>query len=99
MNKNIKGIIAVLVIAGLGYFSYKKLGKSNILGGNPKSVDVVTNYMNSIYGGDYKERKEKISKFDKGYVDNWSEAIMNGSQTFEYNGKTYITQGGKQKIK
>jgi hypothetical protein len=89
MNKNIKGIIAVLVIGGLGYFAYKKLGK-------PKSVDVVSNYLDSIFGGD---SKEKVSKFDKGYVDNWSEAIMNGSQTFEYNGKTYITKGGKQKIK
>jgi hypothetical protein len=34
---------------------------------------------------------------DKGYVDNWSDAIMNGKDTFQFNGVTYITKGGATK--
>jgi hypothetical protein len=86
MNKNINGIIAVLVVAGLGYFAYKKLGK-------PNSVKVITNYLDATYGGDH---KEAVSKMEKGYLNAWSDALMNGSKTFEYNGSTYKTGGGKK---
>lgn len=86
MSKNTNGIIAVLVVAGLGYLVYKKLGK-------PNSKKVITNYLDATYGGDH---KEAVSKMEKGYLDSWSNALMKGSTTFDYNGSTYKTLGGKK---
>lgn len=86
MNKNIKGIIVVVLFAGLGYLAYKKFGK-------PDSRKVVIKYLDASFGGDH---SEFVNKSEKGYIDNWSKAIMNGSNTFEYNGTTYITNGGKK---
>jgi hypothetical protein len=86
MNKNLNGIIVGLVVIGLVYFTYKKIGK-------PNSYDVVTKYLDSTYGGDH---KEAVSKMGKGYIDSWSNAIMKGSTDFEYDGSTYKTLGGKK---
>ena len=89
MNKNLNGLIAVAVIGILGYIAYKKLG-------TPNSKKVVINYLNASYG--YADSHvDFINKADKGYVDNWSKAIMNGKDTFEFNGKTYWTKGGSAK--
>ena len=85
MNKNVKSIIVVVAIAGLGYLVYKKFGK-------PDSRKVVIKYLDASFGGDH---SAFVNKADKGYIDNWSEAIMNGSTTFEYNGTTFVTNGGR----
>jgi hypothetical protein len=87
MNKNMNGFIAVAVIGLLGYLAYKKLGK-------PDSKKVVIKYLDATYGGTH---ANFINSADKGYVDNWSVAIMNGKETFEFNGKTYWTKGGTAK--
>ena len=89
MNKNTNGLIAVAVIGLLGYLAYKKLGK-------PDSKKVVINYLDATYGKKT-IHADFINSADKGYVDNWSVAIMNGKSTFEFNGKTYFTQGGTAK--
>lgn len=92
MNKNIKGLIAVAIVGVLGYLAYKKLGK-------PNSIEVVKSYLNSIYGEIEGGRINVLKTMDKGYIDNWSEAIMNGKNDFEYNGKIYHTKGGNVKYK
>jgi len=85
MNKNVKGIIVVAVVGLLSYLAYKKFGK-------PDSRKVVTKYLDATFGGDH---TAFVNKADKGYIDSWSEAIMNGSTTFVYNGTTFVTRGGK----
>lgn len=85
MNKNVKGIIVVLVFAGLGYLVYKKFGK-------PDSRKVVIKYMDATFGGDH---SAFVNGADKGYIDAWANAIMNGNETFQYGGKTLVTKGGR----
>jgi hypothetical protein len=85
MNKNVRGIIVVVVMAGLGYLAYKKFGK-------PDSRKVVIKYMDATFGGDH---SAFVNSADKGYIDNWAKAIMDGQQTFDFNGKTFVTRGGK----
>jgi hypothetical protein len=38
---------------------------------------------------------EDLKKFDMGYLRAWSKAAKNNSATFEYNGKTINTKGGR----
>jgi hypothetical protein len=92
MNKNIQGLIVVSIVVALGYFAYKKFGK-------PNNMEVVKSYLNSIYGEIEGGRMKVIKTMDKGYIDNWAEAIMNGKNDFEYNGKIYHTKGGNVKYK
>lgn len=87
MSKDMKGIIVVLVVAGIGYIAYKKFLK-------PDSRKVVIKYLDASFGGSH---SEGVKSMEKGYVDSWSKAIMSGSTTFNYNGKTYVTMGGKIK--
>lgn len=89
MNKNVKGLIVVLLVTGVVYIAYKKFGK-------PNSRKVVTNYLDATYGKT-KSHSDFVNSADKGYIDSWSEAIMSGSETFIYNGNTFITKGGKRK--
>lgn len=89
MNKNIQGIIAIAVVGIIGYLAYKKLG-------NPNPIEVVTNYLNATFGF-IEGRSDVLKKMDKGYVDNWSEAIMNGKDSFQFNGVIYNTKGGATK--
>jgi hypothetical protein len=89
MNKNIKGLIAVAIVGALGYMAYKKFGQ-------PNSKKVVINYMDATFGFN-EAHAEFVNNADKVYVDNWSEAIMNGKDTFVYNGVTYNTRGGRTK--
>jgi hypothetical protein len=86
MNKNIKGTIVVGIVIALGYLVYKKFGK-------PDSRKVLINYLNATFGADSKHT-DFINNAEKGYVESWSNALMNGKDTFEYNGKTYNTKGG-----
>ena len=89
MNKNLQGIIAVAVVGIIGFLAYKKLGK-------PNPIKVVANYLDATFGF-VQGRSEMLKNMDKGYVDNWSEAIMNGKDTFQFNGVTYNTRGGATK--
>jgi hypothetical protein len=97
MNKNINGLIAVAVVGLLGYLAYKKLYKSdskNVVITDSKKV--VINYLYTLYG-ENKLYDDFVNKADKGYIDNWSNAIMNGKDTFQFNGKIYNTKGGSAK--
>jgi hypothetical protein len=85
MNKNIKGLIVVAIVGVLGYVAYKKF----IL---PNSKKVVIAYMDSTFGGSH---EDFVNKADKVYIDSWAKAIMDGKTTFDANGITYVTKGGK----
>jgi hypothetical protein len=89
MNKNVKGIITVLVVLGVGFFAYKKFLK-------PDNKKVVIKYLDATYGVDAKHTSF-INSADKGYVDNWAKAIKDGSETFVFNNQTHYTKGGTVK--
>jgi hypothetical protein len=89
MNKNVKGIITVLVVLGVGFFAYKKFLK-------PDNKKIVLKHLATNYG--VKEsHKSFVDSADKGYIDSWANAIKIGSETFTYNGKTFYTLGGTTK--
>jgi hypothetical protein len=85
MNKNLKGLITVAVVVGLGYIVYKKF----IL---PNSKQVVIKYMDATFGGSH---SDFVNKADELYIKNWATAIMEGKTTFDANGVTYVTKGGR----
>jgi hypothetical protein len=89
MNSNTKGIITVLAVGVVGFLAYKRFVK-------PNSRKVVKNYLFSIYGYD-KKRDEFVDGVDKDYINEWSDAIMKGNETFLLKGVTYITKTGKVK--
>jgi hypothetical protein len=89
MNKNLKGVLVVVVVLGVGYFAYKKFLK-------PDNKKVVTKYLDATYGVDEKH-KTFVNNADKGYIDTWANAINKGSNTFDYDGKTFFTKGGTVK--
>ena len=87
MNKsNRNGIIVVAIVLIGGYFAYKKFVK-------PNSRKVLINYLDATFGSKA-EHTTFINNADKGYVDEWSKALMKGESTFTYNNKTYKTSGG-----
>ena len=97
MNKNLKGVIAVGLIAVIGFFVYKKLSKGTKTGsgvGGQKSRDVVKNYLFSTYGYS-KEREDFARTMTQDYADAWANAIMNGKTTFIHNGNTIVTATGR----
>lgn len=89
MNNNVKGIIVVGVVIGLGFFAYKKFVK-------PDSKKVVLEYLERVYGKN-ENRNANINAADKGYVDSWAKAIKKNSETFKFGDKIYLTQGGTVK--
>jgi hypothetical protein len=89
MNKNVKGIITVLVVLGVGFFAYKKFLK-------PNNKKVVIKYLDATYGVDAKHTSF-INNADKGYVDSWADAINKGVDTFQFNNQTHFTKGGTVK--
>jgi hypothetical protein len=89
MNNNVKGIITVGIVIGLGFLAYKKFVK-------PDNRKVVIKYSDGIYGKS-PSRNAFIYSADKGYVDAWANAIKKNSQTFKFNDKIYLTQGGTVK--
>ena len=48
-----------------------------------------------IKAGKYKGSLEDLKSFDMAFLRVWSKAAGQNNPTFDYNGKTYNTQGGK----
>lgn len=84
MNKNIKGIIVVAIIVGVGYFYYRKAldPRAIVLKRLDADFGVSTDHARLVYSA------------DKGYINNWAKAIKSNSETFMYNGKQYWVKGG-----
>ena len=75
------------MIAGLGYFAYKKFGK-------PDNRKVILKYLDATFGGDH---SSFVTNAEQGYIDSWADALMKGETTFIFNGDTYMTNGGKKR--
>jgi len=84
MNKNIKGAIVVLAIAGVGFYLYKKAF-------SPESI--VIKKLDVDFGVDSKHGTF-VRSADKEYIKHWAKAIKLGAETFMHNGKQYFTKGG-----
>jgi hypothetical protein len=82
------GLIAVGIMAVLGYFAYKKF----IL---PNSKLVVLNYLDASFGGDHSAFANGMKQ---SYADAWAQALMKGQDTFTDSGLVYWTCGGKAKV-
>jgi hypothetical protein len=89
MNNNIKGILVVGVVLGLGFFAYKKFI-------NPNSKKVVIKYLDKLRGVK-EENKTFVNGADKGYIDSWAKAITKNSETFKFENKIYLTNSGRVK--
>jgi predicted negative regulator of RcsB-dependent stress response len=86
MNKNIKGLIVVLIVGGAAYFAYKNFSKD-------KYKKIVINHLDANFGKDI-DHTNFINNANKDYVKEWAKAITKGLSTFVYGGKTYKTNGG-----
>lgn len=85
MNKNVKGIIVVILVAGLGYFAYKKFIKIDY-------KKILIKHLNR--NGVQSYSKEFVNSLEKGYIEKWGKALKENSQKFNYNNKDYYTQSG-----
>ena len=85
MNRNVKGIIVVLVFAGLGYFAYKKFIKVDY-------KKIVLKHLNR--NGVSSINKTFVNNVEKGYIEKWGKDLQENSQKFNYNNKDYSTQSG-----
>ena len=84
MNKTTNGIIAVLVIAGIGYFAYMKLyGRKHKFA---KKIIDAGNYSSSGMA--------VLHTFDEGFLKEWAKASKKATPTFSYQNKIYNTKGG-----
>jgi len=85
MNNTLKGILAVALVGGLVYLAYtQSRGKSG------KYISIITGTGNS-------ENAQKLLTFDEKFLKEWAKASKRGNPTFEYQGKTHNTKGGKVK--
>ena len=88
MNKNIKGLIAVGVIAVIGFFVYKTVAINH--------YKVVSNYLIGTYGySDFRTIDSLKKNFDEKFIEAWSKAIMGGEQFFYQDGKKLVTATGR----
>jgi len=85
MNKTLKGILAVTIVGGLVYLAYTQ-SKGNF----GKYVLIITEKGNA-------ENAQKLLTFDEKFLKEWAKASKKDFPTFEYQGKTYNTKGGKIK--
>jgi hypothetical protein len=83
MNKNVKGLIAVLIVGAIVFVVYKKFG-------NTKKNDASYIVSSGKHGN-----VEALMTFDKDYIKAWANAIRNKQETFTLKGVKYNTQGGK----
>jgi hypothetical protein len=81
MNKNVTGVIVVVVVAAGAYFVWRKM--------TSKKRNAMTVFTASA-GRDL----SKILSFDEGYVKSWAKAIKTGASTFVFNGVTYSKETG-----
>lgn len=83
MNKNIQGLIAVVIVGAIVFVVYKKFG-------NTKKGDASYIVSSGKHGN-----IEALMTFDKDYINAWAKAIRSKQETFTLKGVTYNTKGGK----
>jgi len=86
-NSNII-FISVLILAFGGYYAYKKLQDSKKISKKEAILIIVGN-------GFHKNENNFLETFEENFLFEWIKAIKDGKSTFIYNGKNYLTNGGK----
>ncbi|NBX26670.1 MAG: hypothetical protein EBR55_00230 [Chitinophagia bacterium] len=84
MNNNMKGILATLVVASIGYFLYRK-----IIVPKSKKVQLI------IDKGYYTSGEKNLMSFDDNFINAWYEASKNDAPQFTINNVNYLTKGGR----
>lgn len=86
MNKNVKGIIGVVVVGALVYGVYMlTYGKKH------HYATIILKF------GKSQGTMAQLHTFDVDFLKAWAKASKNNLPTFSLNGKTYNTQGGTAK--
>lgn len=85
MNNTLKGILAVAIVGGLVYLAYTKY-KGN-----------AGKYILIIKGTGNAENSQALLSLDEKFLKEWAKASKRAVPTFEYQGKTHNTKGGKVK--
>lgn len=85
MNNTLKGILAVALVGGLVYLAYTQFRSKS------------GNYILTITGTGNAENAQKLLTFDEKFLKEWAKASKRGNPTFQYEGTTYKTKGGKVK--
>jgi hypothetical protein len=84
MNKNTKGIIAVLAVAAVTVVAVRLLFKSKRA------------YASVIIKAGKAQNYVMLLSFDENYLRAWAKAVKKGQDTFTVNGNSYNTTGGKK---
>jgi hypothetical protein len=82
MSKNTKGIVTVVavVVFAVAIYHFTHATKK-VYAQRIIKLGGSSNYITLL-------------TFDEGYLKEWSKALTNARETFDYNGKTYRTSGG-----
>jgi uncharacterized protein YxeA len=83
MSSTTKGIVTVLIVAGVGYLAYKQFFQ-----------DKKAFYAKKLADAGKTSNETVAKKFEEGFLKAWYKGLKDKSETFSYNGKSYKTQGG-----
>ena len=83
MNKNLRGLIAVALVGGIGYGVYRLAFKKK------------NAYAKYIFSHGKNDSMVALMSFDEPYLKEWVRAIRKNKDTFQYLDKTYNTNGGR----
>lgn len=86
MNKNSKLVTGLVVVGGLAAIYFLVL--------RPKLMSA-ERAVNIIIKKGYAENRTVLKTLGEDYLKAWGKAALKGDDTFTYNGRTYLTQGGK----
>lgn len=86
MNKNSKVITGIVVAGGLAALYFLVL--------KPKLMST-ERAINIIIKKGYAENRTVLKTFGEDYLKAWGKAAQKEDDTFVYNGRTYLTQGGR----
>lgn len=85
MNSNLKGILATLVVATIGYVLYKK-----VIVPKSKKVQLI------IDKGYYTSGEKNLIAFDDEFINAWYEAAKKDAPQFTIKNVNYLTKGGRK---
>lgn len=88
MNKNSKLVTGLVVVGGLAAI-YFLMVKPKLLMSKDKAIDTI------IKKGYYTKGRAGLEELDNGYIMAWAKAAKKDADTFLYQNKTYLTQGGR----
>lgn len=86
MNSTLKGVLTVLVVAGIGYAAYNYLIR-----------DKKAFYAKKIAEAGKHGNETALKTFEEAFLKEWYKGVKNNQESFTYQGKSYNTQGGRLK--